>query len=465
MKQSEKRLIRIIEWFVLLQPVLDFLTSLSIRFVDLPLTPGMVTRILFLALAGIWLFFFYDGPKKILLRGFFGATALYGVIGVALNALTYGFGTVMENGKMFFKMFYFVFVLIFFYALYKKYGFEVENKILTVVFLEYTASIFLSAVTGTGFVTYEYAKGYCGWFYAGNEVGAIVSALFVFALLYSIQKKNIFLKIAVGFLGAFSACYIGTKVPYLACLGAVVILFLFYGVKTLVRRNGESGKSLLQISAVLCAVLVLFQWNSPVKQNGSALAGYHYDLHVADRLENEEETETVETSEDEEEEEDKEDEEKEGSVGYKVFLVANWLLSNRLEMVMPAVDGYANAPFPQLLFGVGYEFRLPDGEIYNDLIEMDLVSLVINHGILGTFLYLAPILYFAFYCLKRFFRSIKQFFEMEEELAYLYSVIITFGCAFLAGHVLVAPAVSIYLAIGIIKLVATLEKREKKADS
>ncbi|MBR2616571.1 MAG: O-antigen ligase family protein [Clostridia bacterium] len=459
MKTTEKRLILFLEWFVLLQPVLDFLTSLTVRFVDTPLTVGMICRILFLGLAGVWLFFFYDGAQKKLLCGAFLVTALYGVLSVGMNAAAYGFGTVVENGKMFFKMFYFVFVLLFFYALYKKYGFEVKNKLLCVVFLEYTASIFVSALTGTSFVTYEYAKGYCGWFYAGNEVGAIVSVLAAFALLYAAGTKQWWIKLSVGFLTAFAACYIGTKVPFLACLGAVAVLLVFFGVKACLKKTRADAGLFLQLLAVLCAVLILFRLGSPVKVNGDALTGYHYDTNVSDKLEDDEE----DTDPDDVLEESGAEWNEDG-LGYKIFLVANWLLSNRLVMIAPAFLGYINAPLSQILFGMGYTFRLPDGELFDYLIEMDFLALVINHGIVGTLIFLAPILYFAVICLKRLFRLWKRFFELQEAVASIYSILIALGCAFLAGHVLVAPAVSIYLAIAIVKLYATLEQKlaEKK---
>ncbi len=446
MNRLKKHFIPIIEWFIILQPLLDFLTSLMVRFFDTPFTIGVIVRTVFVGLIGIYLLFFYNSNHKKLLLIFYIITCVYGIINISVSAVNYGLGTIIENSKMFFKMYYFVFVLLFFYAIYKKYGFVVKNKLLTVVFIEYTASIFISAVTKTSFVTYPYAEGYCGWFYAGNEVGAIVSALSVIALLYAVGIKNIFLKIAIGFLSAFSAVYIGTKVPFISFIGAILLITVFFAIKLIVKRDSASRKVLVQALALILTTIILFQLNSPIKLNNTTLANEHFDSHVTDKLEEEEEEENTDSLVT-----------NKNSFGYRVFLLANWILSDRLITIAPAVSSYIEGDALQFLFGLGYEFETPSGKIYSALIEMDFMALLINHGFIGLILYFTPIIYFAVICIKKFFANIKTaFFEMETALAYTYSILITLGCAFLAGHVLIAPAVSIYLAIIIIKLFDTL---------
>lgn len=449
---SEKFLLSI-KWFVILQPLLDMITSISVRFISFPLTIGMVFRILFVALIGIYLLVFFKNKTKKYLLGLYIIICIYGGFNIFNNALQFGKMTVLENCKMFFKMYYFIFVLLFFYALFKDYGFYIKNKILTIVFLEYTASIFISAITNTSFVTYNYAKGYCGWFYAGNEVGAIISILSIVSLIYSVNSKNYILKIAVGFLTAFSAVYVGTKVPFLACLGAIVTLLLFFAVKGIIKKDKISTKNCLYLFSFLLITILLFEMNSPVKINNSTMTNEHYETHVTERLENK-------------------DKDKEKDIiindptineiyNSKAFIVANWILSDRLISISPAIVSYIKSSALQKCLGMGYIFKTFTGETYDLLIEMDFIALLINHGIVGLILYLIPIFYLAIQCIKKFFSNIKRFFDMEEETAYIYSIIIAIGCAFLAGHVLTAPSVSIYFAIIIVNLYAKLNNYER----
>lgn len=446
---SKEKFLIFIEWFVILQPLLDFLTSLSVRFISFPLTIGMILRILFVGMIGIYFLMFYSGKFKKLLLGFYVAVCGYGFISISFGAFINGFSTVMENGKMFFKMYYFVFVLLFFYALYQEYGFVIKNKFLTIVFLEYTISIFISAITNTSFVTYSYGDGYCGWFYAGNEVGAIISVLAIVAILYATTSKNILLKLSVAFLTAFVAVYIGTKVPFIACVGAVVALLLFCGLNFIIKKEKQDGKIALQLISVLLITVLLFQLNSPIKNNSSTMMGEHYESHVTDKLEQED----GDIIEDSITNLDKD------TFAYKAFLVANWILSDRLVITLPAFESFGESSVLHKLVGMGYIFKTPDGEIYDKLIEMDFIALIIYHGFIGTLLYLAPIIYLAVICIKKFFSQIKGFFSMKKQVAYIYAILIALGCAVLAGHVLIAPSVSIYLAIIIIKLLATLDKK------
>ena len=87
--------------------------------------------------------------------------------------------------------------------MYQQYQYVVSDWLLVGVYCEYTVSIFLSAITNTSFGTYDYGKGYCGWFYAGNEVGAIISILAIVALFWAVKSKKKFVWISIGFFVCF----------------------------------------------------------------------------------------------------------------------------------------------------------------------------------------------------------------------------------------------------------------------
>lgn len=449
--------------FVILQPFFDILTSLMVRNSGSSLTVGMLVRALFVCFAAIYILFFYDGKHKKLISCYFVGTGAYGIVNIALSAYYNGTGTIVENGKMFFKMYYFVFVLLFFYAIYQKNKYVVKDWVLSLVFATYTGSILLSAITNTSFVTYLYAKGYCGWFYAGNEVGAIVSILAMVAFIYSVSSKNIIVKIALPVLLCFAGVYIGTKVPFLACTGVIVLTLILSGLTSFIKTDKNSIKTFASSICVLLVMVILFFANSPVKQNNNVMMNEHFDSHVTEKLESDENEDVSSIVSDPENSasSNNEDEKDNDDKPNKLFLVANWLLSDRLVMSKPAFNEYTNGTTLQKLFGLGYAFKTGAG-IYSNQIEMDYFALLINHGIIGFLIHLVPVIIFAFICVKHFFKNIKNFFSMGTEIGYIYSILIALCCAFIAGHVLVSPSVSIYLAILIIKLFAALESNSAK---
>lgn len=446
MKSNENGIAKFIKWFVFLQPLLDILTSVMVRYWETSLTVGMIVRILFVCFIAIYLFFIYDCKFKKTFRIFFAVVCAYGVASIGISAYYNGVHTIVENGKMFFKMYYFIFVLLFFFAVYLKERFIIKDWHLAVVFICYTCSIFISAVTDTSFVTYKYGEGFCGWFYAGNEVGAVVSILAMVAFMVSMNSKNILLKIAVSFLMSFAAVYIGTKVPFLSCIGAVIVSSVMLCASAIIHKDKNCLKQLVYPLCTILLIAVLFQLNSPMKKNGSEMIGEQFNSQVSDKIETGENKPGINEIETDQ------------YIKYKAFLLANWVLSNRLIIVQPAIIAHSESPIALKLFGMGYGFNTDYGK-YNELIEMDFIALVINHGLIGTLIYLLPIIVFAVLCIKMLFKNIKSFFEMFKEVSYIYSVFIALGCAFLAGHVLVAPSVSIYLAIIIVNLYASLKEK------
>ena len=101
--------------------------------------------------------------------------------------------------------------------------------------------------------------------------------------------------------------------------------------------------------------------------------------------------------------------------------------------------------------GLGYSYKIGK-EINSNLIEMDFLALLFYHGVLGFIFYIIPILYFAMYCIKKIWGLRKSLWKNENLVVYTYGILIGLACAAVSGHVLIAPAVSIYIALLIVKL-------------
>lgn len=131
----------------------------------------------------------------------------------------------------------------------------------------------------------------------------------------------------------------------------------------------------------------------------------------------------------------------------RFYRTANWLLSNRLAHALPTIKTYAGSDLAGKLFGVGYMRYEGAPASMEKALEMDFLTLLLRHGILGTILYVIPLLYFLFRILKQIFVRFRKVFGSIWYCTYLYALLLGVGIAFFAGHVLTAPAVSIYIAV------------------
>ncbi len=448
---SKNKITFIAQIYILIQPLLDFLTSLMTRFSDSPLTIGVIFRILFVAFAGFYLLFLYKGPRKKTLALSYIGIGLFGAASILSSTYFNGLNTIFENTKMFFKVFYLLFVILFFFALYIGEKFTISNKTLATVFIIYSGSIFLSVITSTSFVTYNYGAGYCGWFYAGNEVGAIISSLAPIAVIYAIDIRNLVLKLIVFLLVVFSALYIGTKVPFISLICVITLLLVLYIFKYIVSKDSYNLKLISQCVSLLLIIAVVFNLNSPIKQNLINTYSAQLDFSTSEENLNSSDSTNQNSSH--------------TDFKTKLFNTANSLLSNRLIFSKPALIAYDKASITQKLLGMGYNFKTADGEVFIQHIEMDFIAIFINYGILGFLIYIAFIGIFAVICIKKFFKKIKSILYMKNEIMHIYSIIITLFVAFLAGHTLVAPAVSIYLAIVVINLYSMLDNQTSYKDA
>jgi len=123
--------------------------------------------------------------------------------------------------------------------------------------------------------------------------------------------------------------------------------------------------------------------------------------------------------------------------------VENIVFSGREDFLVLYKEDYSEAPLVQKAFGMGY-----GGNNTNEghPIEMDFHDLFFNLGIVGFIVYLLPFIYLAFRIIVDILRNVKDKFNIESAL-FGASIILGFGVAYTAGHVLTAPAVSIYLAV------------------
>ena len=93
--------------------------------------------------------------------------------------------------------------------------------------------------------------------------------------------------------------------------------------------------------------------------------------------------------------------------------------------------------------GIGYIENYATDEMNMKMIEMDPFDLFYRHGVIGFLLFLLPFLYAIGQAIKRE----KQDKEIRHKIAFYLSLVFTIFMSIFTGHVLVAPAVSIFVAV------------------
>ena len=119
----------------------------------------------------------------------------------------------------------------------------------------------------------------------------------------------------------------------------------------------------------------------------------------------------------------------------RLYRTANWLLSNRLNHSLPTIKTYVQSDLAGKLFGIGYVSYEGAPASIERALEMDFMTLLFRHGIVGLVLYLIPLLYFLFRVLKQVFVRFRKVWGSIWYCTYLYGLILGIGIAFFAGHV------------------------------
>jgi len=128
--------------FIILQPVLDLLTSFMSRHMDLPLTIGIIIRSIFMLYMFMYALFIYKPEGKIY------KYSRWILIGIGIYIITFlGYKllskdtSIITEVKGIIKLFYFPIVLTGVFMLNEKDRLEISNKFLMYVLLGYTGII------------------------------------------------------------------------------------------------------------------------------------------------------------------------------------------------------------------------------------------------------------------------------------------------------------------------------------
>jgi hypothetical protein len=411
--------------YILIQPILDLVTSLSLHIFEKEMTASLVVRIVFLFYISIYMLIsMYPNQKRIIL--YFTLFIVFLGIHLFINYNLKPHFHLFGELKYIIKLVYFVGVLQFYFVLFNQIKLPTNNAIRNIVIANIIIGMIMliSALTGTAFSSYEGGKeGNVGWFYAGNELGAILAMGFPLVVFVALVKSNLYW-ISVA-LSIYSLMALGTKVGF-----GAIILVLFIALVMAIYKffiHKKNGGGLIILVAFLFFTIAYTPF-SPLAHNMNmhlSWLGLEHQTNKTEQITNEQ--------------------------------VENLVYSGREKFLAEQKLYYREAPVSQKLFGMGY------GGNYQEvakLIEMDFYDVFFSFGIIGTILYFAPIIMVLIKLFK--LTGLNPLRYLNTKLVFIMSgIILGFGISFTAGHVLTAPAVSFYLALLLSYFVINLEQKRQ----
>ncbi|AUD24460.1 O-antigen ligase family protein [Bacillus cereus group sp. BC251] len=439
--------------FIVFQPILDLLTSFSIYVLHMSATVGIVVRFAFMLLALGYLLLHHkqQGAKKyILYLCLFGIVLAIGLVNNLMIKSPVSFG---EEVKFIMKSVYPI-VLLFGYIIALK---ELKNnefafhKIITYFLyatLILSISIITAMATGTDFPSYPNSKiGSRGWFFAGNDLSSIFAIMFPIVVLYSVHKTTSFSKVYYWIptaLAMYASIMIGTKVGYGAIVITLGIALFFLFIEYMMHRKKEGKGFTYLVNTIVAAVvlggLLVLTPQTPIAKNMSIhLQIYEYKKSVQDEKDRKE-GKVV-----------KEEEHKQGELTDSEM--KSLIYSDRDKFLKVYKQYYKEAPLSQKLFGMGYAGNYTTKM---KLVEMDFHDLFFAFGIVGFLMYLLPLLYFGIKIFIRLITNFKKLFSVKHMLL-ASTLVLSLGIGFMSGHVLTAPAVSIFFVVILAYLIVDLE--------
>ncbi len=420
----EQHILFFLFFFLLSQPFIDVLTSFVLRELTIPFTIGIIFRIGFLLFLIYYFFFVYKG-NKLKIEKYLLFFLTYAFLFLGYSFLSKGTQSLFQETQGLFRSFYFPLLLVFCYPiLHTKKESLPKNSILYII-IPYVLMVAIPTIFNFGFGAYTEGKvGNLGWFYSTNEVSAILSIFLPFLALYFLEKernlKNILFGLICLLLVFFSLFTLGTKMTIVSLGITLLILGIYYGLKLISEKRYRT----LSIASALIIIFFGIGLYLLPKTSFYQNIQIHLDyLGVTDV----------------------------SQIVTDPKVIDHFIFSSRLSFLSERNQEYRIATPVERGLGLGYvdkdDFRNPV-----KLVEMDFFDIFYCHGILGFILYFLPL--FGFLKQEKIFTSKRKDFK---EVMYRLSIFLVFFIALFVGHVLVAPAVSIWVVFILLEKDALLQ--------
>lgn len=375
---------------IILQPIMDAVTYLQIRYSFNFISLSSIIRTVTLGLMLLYLLVIKRRRKEILfLIGYF---IIYLTSQIFL--LHKGFSSSLNT---ILTIFYLPIVIIFMHEVDTNESYF-NLKIIMITYLIYLNLIVIPYLFKYGNYAdnfYEGKNGFYGLFYGGNEISNILVILLPLVIEYLVRKKSYFLIILTFIELLFCIYLVGTKTLMLGSI-IVSIYFLFKYLRPVYKKFSKKKKGILWGLAFLIflGILVVLPRMAVTKNIIRAIEYYDFNL----------------------------------SNIFSLNGLDKLIFSGRLEVLKSVGNLYRNSSLFSILLGLGKSYII----LFKG-IEIDLFDIFFTLGISG-------ILVYGYVMLK----NIKS-----EKLkgVYLFTFILSMVISLITGHVLNTPNVSIFIGL------------------
>ncbi|CEQ18542.1 O-antigen ligase family protein [Paraclostridium sordellii] len=442
---------KFIIFFILLHPILDIITSYSIRAHDSSISIGIFIKSLFMIYIVFLTLFRFESDKK-----FIKQTKLI-MIGILIymcifliNDIVYKPTHIIKDIIGMVKLFYFPIILCGLCIINERDKIKISTHTLIYVLIIYAAIIFIATITGTYFRSYEkyYIPGSVGWFYAANEIGAIIAILTPFTMIFFIKNKLKINSLIMMTLVLFAVTYMGTKVPFLAFIIYLTTIMTII-LKERKLNKYKFKKRIVHITLMIF-LFVICSYKSPIYMNIKSAyekkieknfnnKKYYGENSKIDRKNNNiiilEGNRKIDI--------------RKYNNNLKADSTISKLMSRRNLFAYIIKHRFEVGTLKEKMIGLGYYVDIEPEVLTSKTIEIDFLDILYRQGIIGFILYFLQFILI----LKIIFNYIKEKNKSLWDLniiGYILSIVVGLLISICAGHVFTAPSVSIYIALVII---------------
>ena len=413
--------------FIILQPIIDLITSLCVRNISEKLTLGVFIRAIFMIYIALYTLIKINKKDRIKLLIYFIFIAVYCALFIFSSYTKYGFTLIFSQFKGLIKTFYFPVVLSCLLMLLRWKKYPSKYKYINIALAIYVLSIFICKIFNIGYETYPQKPnlGTMGLFFAGNEISAIMAMLSPICFSTFISKKFNIFSALLCVITVFAMLEIGTKVSFFSIIGLIVLTLIISLIKLIREKNKDFYKQFLTI-VLITIITFLFVGNTSGGKNLKIKPIFFNKQSI--------------TQEKQEKTEKKESQDPEA------------LLSGRNKFLQRNIKSYSSSSILEKFTGIGYIAPKKGNIQERKLVEIDYFDIFFCHGIIGTIIYILPILLVILVSIKNFFKKFAVYIKNNTLIFAIYSVLIGFGTAAIAGHVFTAPSVSMFLALVLLEM-------------
>ena len=421
--------------YIILQPIIDIITSLCVRNLSQNLTLGIFVRTLFMLFIMIYAIIKVDKKSRLQILLYYSFIAIY-CISFIINSYTkYGLSMIFTQIKGLVKTFYFPIILASLLLIYKNKLYSTKQKYLNITLAIYVLTIFICKIFSVGYLTYPLNNkaGTIGLFFAGNETSAIVAMLSPICFGVFISQKFNFLNAILCALTVFTMLEIGTKVSFVAIVGLLILALIISIIKLIKKDDKTFYKQFITITLIAILTFLFVGYTSAGK---NLSIGFPLFRNKNITMDAPKESDNLDDD---------------NSINDPTVL-----LSGRNNYFKKTLAKYEQSSTIDKFLGIGYVS--PDGNTVKEskLVEIDYFDIFFCHGILGALIYILPLAIVILISIKKFFTKFINNISNNMLIFTLYSIAIGFGIALMAGHVFTAPAVSMFLILSILEMLSIL---------